>query len=272
VLRLRPGNDRAHVALARRFLAALFLFLLGASGAARAEWSGSVEYQRFKWSEPSIGVTETGPLLGLGLDWRVEKPSSWQFAWRGKYYFGTVDYDGSTLVGGQPIQGSVDYDGLYNEFQASYPLESTRTVRAQFGLGLDYWNRQLTAVQREEWYVYFLRSGVDWGNRLQQGWFAGGGLKYPFYVVQDPHARSIGFDQDVKLHPKGRWSFYADVGYRLTPNFTVGAFYDSYRFDQSARVAVSGRTCQESFGVPDCGLLQPASNADMVGLRLTLRF
>lgn len=272
MLRLRPGDDRAHVALRRRFVAALFLFLLGASGAALAEWSTGLEYQHFKWTEPSVGVTETGPLWGLGLDWRGEKPSGWQFAWRGKYYFGSVDYDGATLVGGQPIQGSVNYDGLYNEFQASYPLEKTRRVRALLGLGLDYWNRQLTAVQREEWYVYFLRAGADLGNRLEEGWFLGAGLKYPFYVVQDPHARSIGFDQDVKLHPEGRWSFYADVGYRVTRNLTVAAFYDSYRFDQSARVSVSGQTCQASFGVPNCGLLQPASNADMYGLRLTLHF
>ena len=253
-------------------VAALFLFLLGASGAALAEWSAGIEYQRFKWTEPSVGVTETGPLIGIGIGWSGEKPSGWGLAYRGKYYFGTVDYDGATLVGGQPIKGSVDYDGLYNEIQANYPLDRAHRIRGVLGLGLDYWNRQLTAVQREEWYVYFLRAGADFGNRLEQGWFLGAGLKYPFYVVQDPHARSIGFDQDVRLHPDGRLSLYADVGYRVTRNLSVSAFYDSYRFDQSPAANVSGQTCQASFGVPNCRLLQPASNADMYGLRLTLHF
>lgn len=258
--------------MAWSFARAMLLSFAAASGAARAEWSASLEYQRFKWAEPSIGVTEKGPLLGIGIGWSDEKPSGWGLSWRGKYYFGTVDYDGATLVGNQPVKGSVDYDGLSNEIQASYPLERTRRLRATLGLGFDYWNRQLTAVQREEWYAYFLRAGAEWGNRLQEGWFVGGGLKYPFYVVQDPHARSIGFDQDVKLHPDGRWSLYADAGYRVNRNFTVSAFYDSYRFDQSATVNVSGPTCQASFGVPNCRLLQPASNADMYGVRLTLHF
>jgi hypothetical protein len=113
VLGLRPGDDRAHVA-PRRFVAVLFALLLAASGTARAEWSAGLEVQRFKWTEPTVGVTETGPLWGLSLGWRDEQPSGWALAWRGKYYFGTVNYDGATLVGGQPVQGSVDYDGTPN--------------------------------------------------------------------------------------------------------------------------------------------------------------
>lgn len=268
---LRPGDDRTHVARLRRSFAGLFVFLLCA-GSARAEWSGSLEYQHFKWTEPSVGVTETGPLWALGLGWSDEKPSGWALSWRGKYYFGSIDYNGATLVGGQPVTGSVDYDGLFNEVQMSYPFDGARRLRGMFGLGLDYWNRQLTQVQREEWYVYFLRAGAEWGNRRQEGWFLGGGVKYPFYVVQDPHARSIGFDQDVKLHPKGKLSLYADAGYRISRDITLSAFYDSYRFDQSSAANVTGQTCQASFGVPNCRLLQPASNADMYGLRLTLHF
>ena len=256
--------------MARSFALALLLSLAAASGTARAEWSANFEYQQFKWTEPSVGVTEKGPLFGIGLGWTQISASGWGLAYRGKYYFGTIDYDGGTLVGNQPVKASVDYDGLFNEVQASYPLGSD--IRAAVGLGLDYWNRQLTRVQREEWYVYFLRAGGEWGNRLRPGWFLGGGVKYPFYVLQDPHARSIGFDQDAKLRPDGRLSFYADLGYRLNQRLTVSAFYDSYRFDQSPSVNVSGQTCLAAFGVPNCRLLQPASNADMYGLRLHLHF
>jgi len=256
--------------VARSFALAILLSFAAASGAARAEWSANLEYQRFRWAEPSVGVTETGPIFGIGLAWDQQRTSGWTFAYRGKYYFGSVDYDGATLVGNQPVTGSVDYDGLLNELQASHPIGGD--VRAVLGLGLDYWNRQLTAVQREQWYVYFLRAGAEWGDRLKEGWFFGGGIKYPFYVVENPHARSIGFDQDVTLHPEGTPSFYADLGCRINRRVTVSAFYDSYRFDQSASANVSGQTCLASFGVPNCRVLQPASNADMVGLRLHLHF
>ena len=62
------------------------------------------------------------------------------------------------------------------------------------------------------------------------------------------------------------------LGYRLNRKYTLSAFYDSYRFDQSAAVNVSGQLCLDSFGVPNCRLLQPASNADMYGVRLHLHF
>jgi hypothetical protein len=246
--------------------------LAAASGAAKAEWSANLEYERYRWTEPSVGVTEKGPLYGLGVGWAQEQPTTgWAFSYRGKYYFGSVDYSGGTLVGNQPVQATVDYNGLLNEVQAAY-LVPEMPLRAVLGLGLDYWNRQLSSAQHEEWYVYFLRAGAEWGNRLKEGWFVGGGIKYPFYVLQNPHARSIGFDQDVKLHPKGTASLYADVGYRLGPHWTLSAFYDSYRFDQSPTERVSGATCTASFGVPTCGLLQPASNADMYGLRVYYHF
>jgi len=256
--------------VAVRLALALLLALAAASGAAQAEWSANLEYRHFKWTEPSIGVTETGPLFGIGLDWNQNPARGWALGYRGRYYFGTVDYDGATLVGNQPVTGSVDYNGLFNEVQARHLLGSD--VRGVLGLGLDYWNRQLTQVQHEQWYVYFLRAGVEWGNTASPGWFVGGGIKYPFYVIEDPNARSIGFDQDVRLHPQGAPSFYADLGYRVNRRYAFSAFYDSYRFDQSDSVNVTGQTCLAAFGVPNCRLLQPASNADMFGVRLHLYF
>ena len=244
--------------------------LLLVAGAARAEWSVYGEYQRYRWTEPTIGVKETGPIWGLGLNWDQNKPERLAFRYRGKYYFGDVDYDGSTLITNQPVQTTVEYTGLQNELQATY-RRADSNWRVVTGLGLDYWNRQLSDVQREEWWVYYVRAGTEWSQRYREGWFADGGIKFPFYVYENPHARSIGFTEDTKLYPEGRLSFYFDVGYR-TRYVMVSAFYDSWRFDESKSERTSGPPCVAAFGTPTCGLFQPASNADMYGIRLHVFF
>lgn len=254
----------------RRALATVAtLLLVASSGAARAEWSVFGEYQGFRWTEPSVGVTEKGPLWGLGVTWAQDKDRL-SFRYRGKYYFGETEYDGSTLIGNTPVQTTVEYDGLFNEFQATYRREGSpwRTV---LGAGLDYWNRQLSDTQREEWWVYFVRLGAEWSPRHRDGWLIGGGIKYPFYVYENPHARSIGLDEDTKLYPEGRISFYLDIGYRVG-RVMLTAFYDSWRFDESARERTSGPLCQAAFGTQTCALYQPASNADMLGVRLHVHF
>jgi hypothetical protein len=252
-------------------LAALATLLLAAAGSVQAEWSAFADYQRFRWREPSVGVTEKGPLKGLGIGWSQDKPAGLAFRYQGKYYFGDVKYTGGTLVGNTPVETTVEYNGLVNELQATYRRRDSRLFTV-LGVGLDYWNRQLSQVQHEEWWVYYVRLGADWGERRAVGWFVGGGLKYPFYTLVNPHARAIGFDEDTKVYPEGKLSLYADIGYRLHRNVSISAFYDSYRFDESRAERASGPTCVASFGTPTCGILQPASNADMYGVRLHVHF
>jgi hypothetical protein len=272
VLRLRSGDDRAHVAGWHRLAAAAALPLLAAASfAASAEWSAFAEYERFRWREPSVGVTEKGPLVGLGAAWTQDKASGLVFRYHGKYYFGDVKYTGGTLVGNQPVETIVEYDGLLNELQATYRGTASR-LQTVVGVGLDYWNRQLSDVQREEWWVYYARVGAEWGDRQSEGWFVGGGLKYPFHVLVNPHARSIGFDQNTRLYPEGALSLYADLGYRFASRWTLSAFFDTYRFNESPAERVTGPTCLAAQGSNDCGLLQPASNARVYGLRVYFHF
>jgi hypothetical protein len=250
---------------------ALFGLLTLGSSSAFAEWSANLQYERFKWTEPSVGVTEKGPRVGLGAGWTQNKASGWGFAYRGALYVGSVNYDGATLVGNQPIQSTTDYAGILNEIQAIY-RSSGGGAQLVAGLALDYWNRQLTKDQHEEYWVYFLRLGGEFGGRMTQGWFVGGGVKYPLYVVEDPHARDIGFDQDTTLHPGRAFSLYADIGYRFGRHWSLNGYYDSYRFKESQRSgALTGPTCTAA-GFTSCVLFQPASNADSYGLRLHYHF
>jgi hypothetical protein len=242
------------------------LLLLLAAGGARAEWQANVQAERFRWAETTQpGVTETGPRFGIGAGWTQDRPNALHFAWRGTLYGGSVTYSGAQLFPpNDPVTGTTEYTGLINELQAIWPTPGGGAA-LQAGLGFDYWNRQLSDIQREEWWVTFARLGVNLGGGGSRGFFAGGGIKYPIYVVEDAHLDDIGFDQNPRLHPKGEVSFYADLGYRFSRQWTLALYYDSYRFKQSPGETVT------SGGVPFT-VFQPRSVVDTVGLRLHLHF
>jgi hypothetical protein len=235
--------------------------LAGAAGNAAAEWSANLAVEHFRWAESTTpGVTETGPRVGLGVGWMQDRSSGWLFAYRGELYGGSVQYSGAGLFTGTPIEGTTDYYGVKNEVQAILRSAGGR-ANLILGLGLDYWERWLTNVQNENYWVWYLRAGAEYGGRASHGWFAGAGLKYPVYVEENAHLDDIGFDQNPKLHPGRAASGYAELGYRFGRRWSANAYYEGYRFGESrpATVTMGGTTFQ---------VFQPKASADSFGLRL----
>jgi hypothetical protein len=254
----------------RRILAAIAA--LAVSAPALAGWSITGDLERFRWSEAiSPGVTETGPLLGIGVRYSHDLPAGWEFGYRGRVYFGLVDYDGAFLNTGAPADGSTAYTGFSNEVQAIYRLPANPYgVGLVGGLILDYWNRQLSADQREEYRVASLRLGVH-GER--QGWFGGGGFKYPFYAREDAHLTDIGFNSNPRLEPKGRASFYAELGYSFSRYLSLQAYYDSYRFSASEPTpSITNPSLPGCTPPGGCNIFQPASDWHSLGLRVQYTF
>lgn len=250
----------------RKALSAGLLALgLALSAPASAEWSVFGELERFQWKEHiSPSVTETGPMLGLGVRWRQDRPVGFGLAFESRLYGGSVDYDGSLLFSGTPITGTTQYGGWRNEVQAIYRSPSS-PAEMVLGVGYDYWNRQLTADQHEEYNVGYLRVGFNVDARQPTGWFGGGGIKYPFVVDENAHFPEIGFVPNTHLKPKGESSLYAEFGYRFSPRWTLAGYYDSYRFGESDPVLVSDGSTTAAF-------FQPRSTVDSVGLRLRYAF
>jgi len=243
----------------------LALGLAGFATGAAAEWDAHVGGEHFQWVETTTPrVTEHGQRVGLGLGWTQDGTSGWLFAYRGEIYGGTVHYSGAELFTGTPVESNTDYYGLKNELQTHYRAGQASLI---FGLGLDYWERWLTSVQKETWYVYYMRLGAEYGGRASQGWFAGGGMRYPLYTEENAHFDDIGFDQNPLLHPGRLASGYAELGYRFGRRWSAEAYYEGWRFGQSRSATVTtggGTTTFQAF--------QPKSSADSVGLRLHYHF
>jgi len=241
--------------------------LAGFATGAAAEWTAHVATEHFRWAEStSPSVTESGQRVGLGIGWTQDRAAGWLLAYRGEIYGGTVHYKGATLLSGTPVESNTDYYGMKNEVQGIYRFSGGR-AQLVAGLGLDYWERWLSDVQSETYYIYYLRLGGEYGGRATQGWFIGGGLKYPLYTEQNAHFDDIGFDQNPLLHPGRLTSAYAEVGYRFGRRWSTEAYYEGWRFGQSRPVTVTtggGTTTFQAF--------QPKSNADSVGLRLHYHF
>lgn len=239
------------------------------STAARAGWSISGDVEHFSWRESAApSVTETGPIFGVGVQWAQNRPAGLGFRYLGRLYFGSVDYQGAELFSGQPLSGTTQYGGLSNEGQAVYRVPGG-VSGAEFvaGLGYDYWIRQLTPVQSEDYRVLYVRLGAGIDTRAPRAWYGAAGVKLPLWVDEDAHFPELGFDPNPHLKPKGRGSFYAELGYRFSPRWSLAGYYDSYRFGESDDVTVRerGTGALSSF-------FQPASSVDIVGLRLRYSF
>ena len=232
-------------------------------------WSVTADLEHFRWREDtSPSVTETGPRVGLGLGWTQDKAAGWELRYQGRLYFGSVDYTGSLLLSNTPVTGTTDYTGMSHEVQAVYGFPgSALGTELVAGLGLDVWNRQLSAVQSEDYSVVYLRLGAALGRRARSGWYGGGGVKFPLSVEEDAHFPDIGFQPNPHLEPKGEASLYAEVGYRFDERLSAAAYYDSYRFGESNAVNVIEAGTGNAFS-----FFQPKSSVDILGLRLRYRF
>jgi hypothetical protein len=245
------------------------LTLAAASAPAAAGWSVSADLEHFRWAEDtSPSVTETGPRFGLGLHWMQDRDAGWYFAYHGRLYFGSVNYQGAELLTDVPLSGTTDYGGMTNEAQAVYRLPGN-TAGAEFvaGLGYDYWKRQLSSFQSEEYRVVYLRVGANFDRRSAVGWYGAAGVKLPLSVDEDVHFPDIGFEPNPHLKPKGEFSFYAELGYRFDERWSLTGFYDSYRFGESDTVGV----IEAASGTP-FNFFQPRSSVDSVGVRLRYNF
>jgi hypothetical protein len=234
---------------------------------ARAELtlSGGVDF--LYWNETTVPeVKETGPLYGLGVAYTQNRDAGALFAYRGKLWGGTVNYDGSTLFGGTPVKGTTNYTGLSNELQVRWrkPGKPGGNLDGVLGAGLDVWRRRLTSVQKEDYAIGYLRLGVESGADDSSKWLVSLGLKYPIWTYQNAHFDQIGFDSNPILRPGKEISPFGSLGYRFAPNLQLVGYYDGFRFSRSATVQAN----EIATGLGPTTLVQPATTMSVFGIRV----
>ena len=208
------------------------LALLPGASYAQLTFSGGVEH--FLWDEATDpSVEESGVLFAFSLGYTQQANEGLALAYRGRLWMGTVDYTGATLFTNQPLTGTTGYFGVTNEGQARWraPIRgSWYRWNIVGGLGIDAWRRELSSVQREDYTVVYLRSGVEVDSNSARSWQFAIGAKYPVWVREDAHLTNIGFDRNPELNPGGKVSAYLQLGYRMDHQWQVTGYLEGYRF------------------------------------------
>jgi hypothetical protein len=244
---------------------ALVAWLMLISFPVHAQFTLGAGVEYFSWTEDTqpIEVKERGPLAVLTIGYTQIKPAGWLFAYRGELYFGEVDYDGALLFAPNvPLSSETRYVGTAHEGQLRY---RTRAFDVLAALGIDVWNRRLSANQEEDYRVVFVRLGIEHVN-AQRGWLFGAGAKYPVWTQEDAHFTDLGFDQNPKLNPGKDVSGFAHVGFRFNPNWALIGYADGFRFKESNKVSVTTN------GVPQGVFVQPASDLYVIGVKAQYTF
>ncbi|UCH46908.1 MAG: hypothetical protein JSU95_12470 [Betaproteobacteria bacterium] len=228
--------------------------------------SAGLEY--LQWEEDTTpAVTEDGFLFALGVGYTQGRDSGFLVGYRGRLWTGVVDYEGSTLLTNQPVTSTTNYLGLTNELQGRWrrPLEGKKyRLDILAGLGIDAWRRELSSVQREDYLVAYLRTGLEFDSASSNTWLAGLGVKYPFWIREDAHLTNIGFDSNPELSPGGKISAYAHLGYRMSRWWSIVGYADGYRFSKSDPVTVT----EVRRGLGTVTVFQPASDMLFLGVKL----
>jgi hypothetical protein len=243
--------------------------------AVSAELAVGVAVEHFEWKEtpvdrPEFG--ETGYLMAASLSYLQSRHSGLVLGYRGKLWGGRVNYDGYTLednpANSVPLKTKTGYAGISNEFQLRWRRASEiERLDAVLGLGMDFWRRSLSTVQDEDFYVGFLRLGMESGARDLRKWSAALGIKYPVWRREIAYLDRLGkgYHSNPVLEPGQEVSAYANLGYRLAEDTLLVVYYDGFRFSKSASVPVqktTGTTTEvKSF-------YQPASTFSVIGIKL----
>jgi len=250
----------------RSVAAALLLLCVAVPAWAQLHFGGGLDYM--DWTEDTTPkVSERGPLLVLSGGWTQLRDKGALFAWRGTLYGGSVDYDGSTLFPPvQPVQGTTNYGGTSQEAQFRYRMPARGG--AWFDLvasgGVDLWQRQLSSIQKEIYFVGFLRFGVEF-DRADRGFIASGGVKQPLFINE--YAYLDGMDPNpIELRPGTESSVYATAGYQFDRHWRLFGTFDGFRLGESPSTGaiVAGHGAVQFF--------QPASTLYRIGVRLEYVF
>ncbi len=150
------------------------------------------------------------------------------------------------------FQARAYYTGIVNEGQARWrkPIKGNYHTDLVFGLGWDFWTRELSYFQKEDYNIVYLRLGGELAVNSNKGWVVGAGIKYPVYTHENAHLTDIGFDSNPTLKPGPELSGYAQIGYWFNDKLGLIGYFESYRFKKSNEEMVNSIFGPPARGVP----------------------
>ena len=232
---------------------------------AHAEWTIGGGFEHFSWTEDvePLPVEERGMLQFLRLGVSTSLPNRTSIGYRGRFYFGEVNYEGSLLYDPTtPITATTRYTGTTQ--QGWMGLEVAPQFALTAGLDLDFWSRNLSSDQVEDYSIVSMRLGAEHRSSVATPWQAAAGIKFTLATNEDAHFETLGFEENPPLQPGQSVTPYLDVGYSFTPSWSVAGSFDGFSFGESEGVQLSNGSQSGIY-------FQPASTMQVLGIRIEYR-
>jgi len=238
--------------------------LLGAARPANAEWSVGAGFEHFSWTEDTapLAVEERGVFKVLRAGLSTTPSPGFGIGYRGRFFFGDVDYEGSLLYEPTvPISATTTYSGTTQQGRMSFTF--AEQFAAVGALDFDFWSRKLSSDQVEDYKIVSMRLGAEHPATSVMPLHAALGVKFTLSTHEDAHFDEFGFDQNPPLQPGQSVTPYLEVGYAFTPSWSISGSYDGFNFGESEGVFLSG---------PQSGIyFQPASDMRLLGIQIEYR-
>jgi hypothetical protein len=241
---------------------------------AQAGWevgSGLEDYHWVEFPQASRNPEEDGMRSALFINWTQERDQGVVLTWHGKFYGGSVSYDTYLISSGEPITTKTDYGGGSSEAQMRYRTALAGNKLDYIGgLGVEAWRRSISSIggnQIEDYMILYMRTGMGLAQSVKAAGMHGEfGFKYPLATRENAHLDISGYTTNPKIYLGRLVSAYAEFGYRITPNFDVVAYFDTWRFGRSPNVYA-----EDKLGAT-WTIHQPQSNMDALGIKLLTSF
>jgi hypothetical protein len=233
---------------------------------ARAEWvvDASVEHFALREHITPIEVHENGPRAALGIGFILPKARGLLFAYRGVVYGGGVGYNGSFQFDRtEAAHGTSIYLGTTQAVELRYRWPGALDAIA--GLDVDIWRRRLSTTQYEDYRFLSGRVGLRRPATAPGRVVAGGGVRFLLATAEHAMVTDAGLSYRLILSPGLGANPFLELGYQVTPRVTATGYWDGMRLGRTDPVVLRKN------GRPQATVFQPATDIDVVGVRIAYR-
>jgi hypothetical protein len=244
-----------------RRLAPLASLLLLLAPEAHAQLSAGAGIEYFRWSEKTTPeVRESGPLFGVTLG-LAPRRGTVRPAYRGHAGIGVAEYRGSFLFDPTvPANASTVFARMSH--QAQVRVRARPDLEGVAALSYDFWHRQLSAQQAEDYQLLSLLLGIERDDPERPGPRVAVGMRIPLAIREDAHLDRLGYASNPTLEPRPSAGPFGEIGYRFGPRLSLVGAVDSFHLEESDPVTLRGPRGSTST------VRQPESSVLMLRVRL----
>ena len=242
------------------------MLTLGAAAPVYAQVEAGLGLAYYHWSEQTspLEVKEQGPLFTGTLAWTQRSAGPVRIAYRGWGGLGVGDYRGSVQSAPSvPVEANTVFAATTQEGQVRWQLSKVELVGS---LALDFWHRQISASQQEDYQLFSVILGAEWRDITPRGWSGGGGVRLPTWIREDAHFDQVGFSTNPTLEPGKQASVRGSLAYRFNPHISCLGSLETFRLGKSQTVTLSAR------GGSRITAYQPATTLVMPGIGIRYRW